>query len=129
MEQKRVLNERQERILSVIPAGRRQALTAAQIMDKLAIPPHERRRLYQEIEELIYQHGLAIGSSSDDSTRGLFLIQDYEDLRLAQKTLESRLKRLKERSETIRRNFYQSNGGKRHEGANTGRIGESTPGP
>lgn len=128
MEEKRALNERQERILSVIPIGRRQALTAAQIMDKLAISQHERRQLYREIEELIYHHGLPIGSSSDDSTRGLFLIQDYEDLRLAQKTLESRLKRLKERSETIRRNFYQSNGGKRHGGDNTGRIGESTPG-
>lgn len=128
MNEKQALNERQERILSVIPIGRRQAMTAAQIMDKLAIPQHERRQFYREIEDLIYHHGLPIGGSSDDSTRGLFLIQDYEDLRLAQKTLESRLKRLKERSETICRNFYQSKGEIRYEGTDTGRNGESTPG-
>lgn len=118
MENRRPLTEQQELILAAIPRGRAQAKTVGRIMEQLAIPKHERRNFYRLIEDLIFNHGVPIGSSSDDLTKGLFIIQDVEDLKLAARTLQSRYKRLAARRVAIYEDYYESlkNGGFYHGG-------------
>lgn len=108
MKNKRPLTKLQESILGAIPSGRANARTISEIMDRLALPKHERRNIHKNIEDLIFYHGYPIGSSSDDLTKGLFMIEDHEDLKLASRTLQSRFKRLAKRHKAINNNFYET---------------------
>jgi hypothetical protein len=97
--------ELHQRVLSVIPTGREDAITISYILDKLGLNVNSRREVSQAISDLIFKYQYPIGTSSDTETKGVFLINDDEDLRLACRTLNSRAMNILNRHKQIITNF------------------------
>lgn len=107
---KKDLPELHGRVLAVIPTGKRNAITISYIIDKLALDrQQDRRKITLILKDLIFIYGYPIGSSSDDDTKGVFLIGDEDDLNLACRTLNSRAQQVLKRQEKITENFKRRN--------------------
>lgn len=97
----------QTRILSVLPKGQENALPTSFLAEKAAIDQKKIRDVREGVSDLIFDHDLAIGSSSDKATRGIFLIENKSDLELAYRTLESRKRKIERRQKKLIENFYK----------------------
>lgn len=102
---KKDLPEFHEKVLSVIPAGQKNSITISYIIDKLGLTGQARRKITLALNDLIFIYGLPIGSSSDDDTRGVFLIDNEDDLQLACRTLNSRAMQVLKRHKKIIENY------------------------
>jgi hypothetical protein len=99
------MSELHVRILGAIPEGRDNAEPLKYIADKLAIRKEDTRKVYSIVNELIHRYGYCIGGSSDENTKGVFMIKDEDDLKIACKTLNTRAVSLLERSRKVVENF------------------------
>lgn len=102
---KKDLPEFHEKVLSVIPTGQKNSITISYIIDKLGLTGQARRKITLALNDLIFIYGLPIGSSSDDDTRGVFLIDNEDDLQLACRTLNSRAMQVLKRHKKIIENY------------------------
>ncbi|RWZ49777.1 hypothetical protein EQV77_17985 [Halobacillus fulvus] len=95
------------RLLSVIPAGRENAITKSKILDALgkSQTANEKRNLNTMLEVLNDRYHYPIGSSSDKENHGIFLIADEEDLALNNRTLNSRAQKMLNRLRKTTDNF------------------------
>jgi hypothetical protein len=103
------LPELHANVLAALPVGRENAITISYLMDKLAISQSDRRRVSNTISELIFKYGYPIGTSSDELTKGIFLIENEADLTLACRTLNSRAMANLKRHKKIIENFNNIN--------------------
>ncbi|MBO1005754.1 hypothetical protein [Pseudogracilibacillus auburnensis] len=94
-----------KKILSVVPVGKRSAIPISYMIDKLGLTVQDRRKVSMALSELIFEYGYPIGSSSDDNTKGVFLIENEDDLRVACRTLNSRATQVLKRHRKIIENF------------------------
>jgi hypothetical protein len=99
------LPEFHARILAAIPTGQDSAITISYLIDKMGLTVDSRRSVNQVLSDLIFKYEYPIGTSSDTSTRGVFLIEDEADLRLAARTLNSRAMKVLSRHKKIIENF------------------------
>jgi hypothetical protein len=99
------LPEFHARILAAIPTGQDSAITISYLIDKMGLTVDSRRSVNQVLSDLIFKYEYPIGTSSDTSTKGVFLIEDEADLRLAARTLNSRAMKVLSRHKKIIENF------------------------
>ena len=99
------LPELHRKVLSVIPGGRRNAIPISYVLDKLGLTQQDRRRVSTALSELVFKYGYPIGSSSDDDAKGVFIIENEADLKLACHTLNSRATKVLERHRKIIENY------------------------
>lgn len=92
------LTSREQLILSLLPAGHRQAITKAQLAKLSGMSEREAREI---IYGLIVKHGLPIGSSTEPTGGGYFLIQDEDDLEVATRHLLPRARAILRRSRAL----------------------------
>ncbi|MGV3465552.1 MAG: hypothetical protein ACO1OT_09700 [Heyndrickxia sp.] len=102
---KKDLPEFHQKVLSVIPTGKDDSITISYIINKLGLNGQARRKITLVLNDLIFKYGYPIGSSSDDNTRGVFLIDNEEDLQLACRTLNSRAMKVLQRHKQIIENY------------------------
>lgn len=92
------LTKKEQLILSLIPPGHRQAITKAQLAKLSGMFEREARDI---IYGLIVKHGLPIGSSTEPTGGGYFIIQDEEDLEVATRHLMPRARAIIRRSRAL----------------------------
>lgn len=103
---KKDLPELHAQVLANIRVGKNNAITINYIIDRLALNrQQDRRKITLVLNDLIFLYGYPIGSSSDEETKGVFLIKDERDLTAACRTLDSRAIGLLERSRKVVENF------------------------
>jgi hypothetical protein len=93
------------RVLGAIPSGKEQSIPISYLMEKLAISQTDRRRINNIINDLIFEYGYPIGTSSKEESKGIFFIEDERDLSLACHTLNSRAMSNLKRHKQIIDNF------------------------
>lgn len=92
-----------ERILLAIPEGKQNAIPISYLMEKLVIT--DRRKVNIIINDLIFTYNFPIGTSSEQETKGIFIIDNEADLALACHTLNSRAMSNLKRHKRIIENF------------------------
>lgn len=101
----KLLPELHSRVLAAIPLGRANAIPTTHLMDKLAINRDMKRQVHAVIESLVMDYGQPIGTSSKSETKGIYVIQDEDDLKLAMHTLNSRAQQILNRHRKLIENF------------------------
>lgn len=94
----KLLNQREQIILRLIPSGHRQAVTKARLSKLSGLSEREAREI---IYGLVVKHGLPIGSSTEPAGGGYFIIQDEEDLEVATRHLLPRARAIIRRSRAL----------------------------
>lgn len=97
------------RVLAGIPSGRENAIPISYLMERLAINKNERRKVNYIINDLIFTYGYPLGTSSEQGTKGIFLIEDEDDLSLACHTLNSRAMGALKRHKKLIENYNKRN--------------------
>lgn len=92
------LSPREQLIYNLIPPGHRQTITKAQLAKLSGLSEREAREI---IYDLIVKHGLPIGSSTEPSGGGYFIILDEEDLEVATRHLMPRARAIIRRSRAL----------------------------
>lgn len=92
------INQKENLIFSLIPHGHRQAITKAQLAKLSGLSEREAREI---IYGLIVKHGLPIGSSTEPTGGGYFIIQDEADLEVATRHLIPRARAIIRRSRAL----------------------------
>lgn len=104
-ESQQVLPELHTKVLSAIPEGREKSIPISYLMEKLAISQTDSRKINNVINDLIFNYGYPIGTSSEQQSKGIFFIDNEDDLRLACHTLNSRAMGALRRHKRIIENF------------------------
>jgi hypothetical protein len=97
------------RVLGAIPSGKEKSITISYLMERLGFSQSGRRKVNIIIRELIFDYGYPIGTSSEQDSKGIFLIEDERDLSLACHTLNSRAMSNLERHKQLIKNFNSRN--------------------
>jgi len=92
------LSEREQRVLDCIPSGHRNAVRRRDLALLTGMGDREVREI---IYDLVVRRELPIGSSTDRTGGGYFLIQDKEDLEVATRHLLPRAKAIYRRSKAL----------------------------
>ncbi|MCL6558657.1 MAG: DNA replication protein [Firmicutes bacterium] len=94
------LSEREQIIYDLLPAGHQKPIT----LKKLSCLAHMNQR---EVREIIYtlvvERGLPVGSSTEPSAGGYFIIEDPKDLEVATRHLTPRAKKIFKRARALER--------------------------
>ncbi|WP_027365090.1 hypothetical protein [Desulfotruncus alcoholivorax] len=85
------LTEKECLVLGLIPSGCRQAIHKHRLA-KLA--GMDERGVREIIYNLVVQHGLPIGSSTEPGAGGYFIIESLEDMEIATRHLKPRAKKI-----------------------------------
>ncbi|MDA8235941.1 hypothetical protein [Desulfotomaculum nigrificans] len=89
---------REQLIYSLIPTGHRQAITKVQLAKLSGLSEREAREI---IYSLVVKHGLPIGSCTEPTGGGYFVIQDEADLAVATRHLLPRAKAIIRRTRAL----------------------------
>lgn len=92
------LTPKEQLILSLIPTGHRQPVTKVQLAKLSGLSEREAREI---IYGLVVKHGLPIGSSTEPTGGGYFIIQDEGDLEVATRHLLPRARAIIRRSRAL----------------------------
>lgn len=93
-----LLTSREQLIYSLLPKGHQQAITKARLAKLSGLSEREAREI---IYGLVVKHGLPIGSSTEPTGGGYFLIQDEEDLEVATRHLLPRARAIIRRTRAL----------------------------
>lgn len=91
-----------EVVLSVLPAGRSKAITTTEIMARIGARSNERRRISAVLSELSTVYKQPVASSSDGEYKGFFIVEDFEDFLVGDRSLETRETHIKKRRSSYR---------------------------
>jgi len=91
-------------VFDSIPKGRNNSIPISFLAERLGLTS-KRRQINSIINDLIFKYNKPVGTSSDDETKGIFIIQDHADLKLAARTLNSRMNSLMERHKKLLDNY------------------------
>lgn len=94
------LTPKEQLILSLIPTGHEQAASRASLAKLTGLPEREVREI---ISGLVVRHGLPIGSCTEPTVGGYFIIQDEADLEVATRHLLPRAKAIIRRTRALER--------------------------
>ena len=92
------LTPKEQLILSLIPTGHEQAASRASLAKLTGLPEREVREI---ISGLVVRHGLPIGSCTEPTVGGYFIIQDEADLEVATRHLLPRAKAIIRRTRAL----------------------------
>jgi hypothetical protein len=93
------------RVLGAIPNGQENSIAISYLMENLRISQSNRRHINTVINDLIFKFGYPIGTSSERGTKGIFFIDNEDDLSLACRTMNSRAMASLKRHKQIIQNF------------------------
>ncbi|WP_180252483.1 hypothetical protein [Bacillus toyonensis] len=82
-------------VLSILPAGRSNAITTKEIMARAGIK--DKRRVSAIISELVEVYKQPIATAATGPFKGVFIVQDIIDYQIGKQTLVSREKHIKKR--------------------------------
>ena len=92
------LTEKEILVLGLIPSGCKQAIHKHQLA-KLA--GMDERCVREIIYNLVVQHGLPIGSSTEPGTGGYFMIENLDDMAIATRHLKPRAQKIFLRAQAL----------------------------
>ncbi|KIQ89482.1 hypothetical protein RW25_11270 [Bacillus sp. L_1B0_8] len=79
-----------EVVLSVLPAGRSNAITFKEIMSRVGARSNEERQIRSILSELPTIYKRPVASSSEKKYKGFFLVVDLEDFLVGDRSLVTR---------------------------------------
>lgn len=94
------LPHKEQLIYALIPPGHSQAVNSAKLAQLAGLSERDTR---ETVYSLVVKHGLPIGSCTEPTSGGYFIIQNEEDLRIATKHLVPRLRALIRRTKALER--------------------------
>lgn len=90
-------------VVGVLREGKAEAITSTDILRLTGLK--DQRNIYEIIEQLIIQHGYAIGASRTGEHKGYYLISNQKELRESLHSYNEQIQSMLKRHKKLRENY------------------------